>query len=399
MWIERAYKYRWYPTPELKELIDKTCGCCRYVFNHFLFLKKEKWEKEKKALKYNECAALLVQLKSELVWLKEVSSVALQQSLRNLEKAFTNFFQKRTKYPRFKKKQDAQKATFMKNSFCYRDGEIYLAKHKMPLNIRWSRRFHGEPTSITITKEASGRYYISILVKEEIQAKTFVPKAVGIDLGLSSFSTDHEGNTIPPSKFLRRQLDSLRKKSRALSKKIKGSNNRNKARKKLAILHSHIRNQREDFTHKLSSKLVNENQVIAVEDLCVKKLQQEEYSASVSDVGWSKFVNYLKYKCSWYGKEFVQVDRYFPSSKKCSCCDHVLESLSIEVRKWQCPACNASHKRDTNAARNILAEAVKLLLERYRGTHGTLSLWSLCKTIQETLKGDGLRSRNLACEG
>jgi putative transposase len=371
------------------------------VYNHFLAHKKEKWEKEKIGVSYLACSRQLTGLKNELSWLKEVSSVALQQTLRHLDKAFSNFFKKKARYPRFKKKYDAQKAMYMKTSFTYKNGQIYLAKCKEPLPIRWSRVFQGKPTSITITKESSGRYFISILVKEEVKPLPFKPQAIGLDLGLSVFATDHQGKEILNPKFLEKDFKRLRRKSQALSRKKKGSQNRRKARQVVAQLHSHIRNKRNDFLHKLSSQLISENQVIATEDLGVKNMQKDpRYARSISSVGWGSFLKFLKYKCSWYGKEFVQIGRFFPSSKQCFSCNHIYKELKRDEREWECPCCKDFHNRDHNAARNILLEGLRVVLEKLvPWDTRDLSLWSLCKTIQENLKGNGQRIRNLTCEG
>ena len=301
-------------------------------------------------------------LKKENPWLKEVSAVPLQQSLLHLDRAFSNFFKRLTKYPTVKSRYGDQSASYMKNSFKYANGEIRLAKLKEPLDIRWSRKFKETPTSLTISKNTAGDYYISIIVKEEVEALPFVKSEIGLDLGLLVLYTDHLGNEIPNPRFLVNGNKRLRRKQKALSRKVKGSKNRGKARKNLARFHSYVRNKRHDFLHKVSWQVVNENQVIAVEDLQVKDMQKNRrLSRSIGDAGWGTFLRFLEYKCDWYGREFVKVDTFFPSSKRCSSCGHVLTELKLSIRVWSCPSCKESHHRDSNAGKNILQEGKRLL--------------------------------------
>lgn len=362
--VERAYRYRFYPTKDQEESLAQTFGCCRWTYNHFLALKSEKWLEEKKNLKYVECSRILTELKEEYPWLKEVSSVTLQQTLRHLDRAFTNFFKKKARYPSFKKRHYQQSATYMKNAFTYENGEIKLAKHKEPLKIRWSRQFEGEPSSVTVTKESMGRYYISFIVKEEVQSLPFVKKEVGLDLGITHTIKDNNGHATNNPKYLENDLKKLKQLQRSLSRKKRNSKNFVKTRKKIARLHMRIRDKRKDFLHKLSRKVINENQVIAIESLKVKKMiKNKRLSRAIADAGWGTFVRFLEYKSDWYGRNLVRVDTYFPSSKRCSSCGHILDSLDLKTRNWECPACQTLHDRDTNAARNILSEGLRLLAE------------------------------------
>lgn len=360
--IERAYRYRFYPSESQKENLAHTFGCSRWVYNHFLEFKTQSWGDRKKSISYYQSSSLLTALKRENTWLCDVSSVTLQQSLRHLDRAFSNFFDKRARYPSFKSRYDRQCVAYTKAAFTFRGGEIKLAKQKEPLKIRWSRRFKGKPSSLTIKRDHSGRYFVSIIVKEEVEELPFVGSEVGLDLGLTNTVTDDKGNEILNPKFLNRELKRLRRKQRSLSKKIKGSENRKRARRELAKLHARIRDKRHDFLHKLSWQIVNENQVIAVEDLGVKAMQKNRcLSRGIGDASWGTFVRFLEYKCAWYGREFVKVDRFFPSSKRCSNCGYILERLELGDRRWECPDCGVLHNRDQNAGRNILLEGKRLL--------------------------------------
>jgi putative transposase len=369
---EKAYKFRFYPSEEQKENILQTFGCCRFVYNHFLNEKSRSWKEEKKSLNYCNLASLLCALKLKYEWLCKVSSVCLQQVLRNLDRAYQNFFKKKALFPSFKKKGSAQSATYMRNAFQYNEGKLYLAKQKTALNIRFSRSFKGEVSSVTISKDACDRYFVSFLVREEIEPLAFVKKEIGIDLGISHTIVDNTGQKIVNPKFFKKSFCSLKRKQQQLSKKKKGSNNRSKAKLALARCHAKIKDQRLDFLHKETSRLVYENQVIAVEDLAVKNMQQnKKLSKEIADVGFATFLRLLEYKCLWYGRYFVQVDKFFPSSKTCSCCGDVLKELPLSTRQWECTACKSQHDRDVNAAKNILKEALRLLGEKFSVPRGS----------------------------
>jgi len=308
------------------------------VYNKFLELRRDAWKEGKKSLAYKESSALLTTFKEQFPWLKEPSSVCLQQALRHLDKAFRNFFTKLTKYPSFKKKNQSQSSSYMKTAFTYKKGEIQLAKHKEPLKIRWSRSFLGEPTSLTITRESAGRYYISIHVKEEVNALPFKKGEIGIDLGITNLITDDKGNTVDNLRCLKKCSKKLIIKQKALSRKKLGSKNREKAKTKMARLHARIRDKRHDFYHKLSRAITSENQVIVVEDLKVKNMSKNRRLArSIADVSWSTLVRFLEYKCEWYGKKLIKIDSFFPSSKLCSHCNHHFERLELSMRRWECP--------------------------------------------------------------
>lgn len=363
--VERAYRYRFYPNEEQKEQLVKTFGCCRFTYNYFLDLRTTAWKEEKKSLNYCDCSSRLKELKEEKPWLKEVSSVCLQQSLRHLDRAFDRFFKKEARYPRFKKRSYQQRASYMRNAFSYVGGEVTLAKQKDPLNIRWTKRFKGEPTSLTITKDPSDKFFISILVKEEVERLPFKRGEIGIDLGIKNLITDSLGRIVNNPHLFKKKEKILKKRQQAFSRKEKGSKNFHKARKRVARAHEKVRDQRNDFLHKLSTKLVNENQVIAVETLQVKNMvKNRRLSKSIADTGWSTLIRFLEYKCCWYGKELIKVSSFFPSSKLCSDCGYKLETLDIATREWECPFCHLLHDRDKNAAQNILKQGLQQRIQQ-----------------------------------
>jgi putative transposase len=248
----------------------------------------------------------------------------------------------------------------MKNAFTFENGELTLAKSKQPLNIRWSRRFTEEPTSITISMDRQGRYYISFLVEEFIKPLPAMTKTIGIDLGLTHSITTSDGKKEQPILFLKTQLKRLKRRQQALSRKKKKSANSSKAKKVISKLTGKIRDRRLDYLHKKSDALVNENQVICAEDLSVKKMMKNKRLArGIADAGWGTLLQFLKYKSNWYGRQFVQIDRYFPSSKQCYHCKTINETLSLQDRIWICPKCNTLHDRDVTAAKNIEEEGLR----------------------------------------
>jgi putative transposase len=355
--IQRAYKYRFYPTPEQAEQLTRTFGCARFVYNHFLRIRIDAWYEHQQRVGYNDTAKQLTELKKqpETLWLQEVSNVCLQQSLRNLDAAFRNFFQGRSKYPTFKKKHSRQSVRYTTNGFSYRDGQIKLAKQKEPLNIRWSRRFTGTPSSITVSRDSAGRYHISILVEEEVKALPFSKQEVGIDLGLTHAVITSNGRKVNNHQYLKQSEKKLARAQRRLSRKKKGSANRAKAKLKVARIHARIADQRQDFAHKLTTQLIRENQVVAAESLQVKNmLKNHSLAKAISNVGWHQITAMLAYKAQWYGRDFVQIDKFYPSSKRCHVCGHISDAMPLSVRYWDCPSCGSHHDRDVNAAKNIL---------------------------------------------
>ena len=354
--VQRAYKFRFYPTPDQAEQLARTFGCARFVHNHFLRLRTDAFFQDKKRVGYNDTARMLTVLKQqpETEWMNEVSNVCLQQSLRNLDVAFKNFFQKRTKYPTFKSKHGPQSVRYMSNGFRIKDGKLWLAKQDAPLNVRWSRKLPSVPSSVTVSRDCAGRYFVSCLCEEDIQPLPVTTNVVGVDLGLKDALITSEGQRIANPQFLLSVSKRLNTAQRRLSRKQKGSKNRAKARIKVARLHARVSDARNDWSNKLTTQLVRENQVISAESLAVKNmLRNRSLARAIADVGWSEIVRKLEYKSAWYGRTFVQIDRFYPSSKRCSCCGHTLKSLDLATRAWQCPECSATHDRDINAAVNI----------------------------------------------
>src|SRR5260221_1152871 len=357
---KRAYKFRLYPTDEQKRILARTFGCYRFVYNWALRKKTDAYYTEQQRLYYKDLSEALTQLKQQegVSWLSEVSSVPLQQALRHLDKAFLNFFEGHGAYPTFKKKRGQQAATYTANAFTWRDGNMTLAKMDEPLAIRWSRSLpeRAKPSSVTITKDGAGRYFISILLEEEIAHLPQSEQTIGADLGVKSFVALSDGEIVGSPNFFAKDEKKLARAQRRHAKKKKGCKNREKVRKKVARIHARIADRRRDFLHKLSTRLIRENQTICVETLAVKNMvKNHSLAKAMSDVGWGEFVSQLEYKAQWYGRTLVKIDRWYPSSKRCSHCGHLLDALSLDVREWTCPECDTHHERDINAAKNVLA--------------------------------------------
>ena len=357
---KRAYKYRFYPTPEQAQTLARTFGCVRYVYNWGLRNRTDAYYQRKQHLYYEQLATLLTTLKrqEEVAWLQEVSSVPLQQGLRHLESAFRNFFDGRAKYPTFKKKRGPQAATYASSAFQWDGTSLTLAKMEAPVNIRWSRPLpkDAKPSTVTITKDSAGRYFVSFLVEEAIRPLAVSPKTVGIDLGLHDVVTLSTGEKTGNERFFTQDEKKLARAQRRHAKKQKGGKNREKARRNVARIHARIADRRRDFLHKLTTRLIRDNQVVCVESLSVKNMLQNHCLAkAIADVGWGELVRQVQYKATWYGRAFVAIDKFYPSSKRCHACGHIVESLPLDVRQWTCPECGTIHDRDTNAALNIQA--------------------------------------------
>jgi putative transposase len=357
---KRAYRYRCYPTPDQASVLARTFGCARFVYNWALRLRTDTYYQRQERLDYHTVSAALTALKQqpEHTWLHQVSSVPLQQALRHLDRAFRNFFAGRARYPAFHKKHGRQAATYASSAFRW-DAKVRaltLAKMDAPLNIHWSRSFIDTPTTVTITKDAAGRYFISFLVEEDIAALPVANAMVGVDVGLKDVAVLSTGEKIANPRHLLRSERRLKHAQRNLARKQKGSKNREKARIKVAREHARIADQRRDGLHKLTTRLIRENQTVCVESLAVKNLMRNHILAkAISDAGWGELVRQLEYKAAWYGRTLVMIDRWYPSSKRCHACGHVVETLALEVRQWTCPGCGVRHDRDINAAKNILA--------------------------------------------
>jgi putative transposase len=302
----------------------------------------------------------------DLQFLNEVSSVPLQQGLRNLQKAFTNFWAGRTGYPNFKKKHSGGSAEFTRAAFRWKDGQLWWAKCSEPLPIRWSRTLPTgcEPSTVTVRLEASGRWFVSLLVNDHtVKPLDVVDKTIGIDAGITCLITTSDGEKIANPKHFKRLRHKLRQAQKTLSGRVKGSNNREKARCEVARIQARIADSRKDLLHKLTTRLVRENQAIAVEDLSVKNmLKNHKLAQAIADASWGELVRQLEYKCQWYGRTLVKIDRWFLSSKRCGYCGHVVDKLPLNVREWDCPECGTHHDRDINAAKNILAAGLAVIV-------------------------------------
>ena len=358
--MQKAFKYRFYPTSEQETLLRRTMGCARLVYNRALSARTEAWYVKQERVGYDESSKMLTQWKkqADLDFLNEVSSVPLQQGLRHLQTAFSNFWAGRAKYPNFKKKHHGGSAEFTKSAFRWKDGKVFLAKCSEPLAIVWSRELPigAEPSTITVKLSPSGRWTASILVEAEIEALPESPNKIGIDLGITSLIALSNGDKVANPKSFKAKRAKLRRVQKALSRKKKGSKNRHKARLKVAKVHAQISDARNDFLHKLTTQLVRENQTIAVEDLAVKNMvKNHKLALAISDASWGELVRQLEYKCHWYGRNFVKIDQWFPSSKRCGNCGHIVDMLPLHLREWDCPKCDSHHDRDVNAAKNILA--------------------------------------------
>lgn len=361
---KRAYKYRFYPTPEQAQLLARTFGCVRFVYNAVLRYRTDAFYQRKEKVGFTAANAKLTSLKkdAETAFLNEVSSVPLQQCLRHQQRAFKNFFEGHAKYPRFKSKRHRQSAEYTRSAFKYRDGQLFLAKCKTPLNIRWSRELPGEPSTVTVSRDSAGRYFVSCLCEFEPEALPVTPKMVGIDLGLKDLFVTSDGYRVGNPRHTAKYAARLAKAQRWLSKKTLGSANRAKARRKVARIHAKISDCRKDRLHKLSRKIVNDNQVICVESLKVKNmLRNRSLAKSISDVGWGEFVRQLEYKATWAGRQLSAIDQWYPSSKRCSDCGYVMSAMPLQIRAWTCPECTSEHDRDVNAAVNIKAAGLAVL--------------------------------------
>lgn len=394
--LMKVYKYRIYPRHEQEVLLNKHMGCSRFIYNWGLNLKTKEYARGNK-LTCIDMMYLLPKLKEEFPWLKEVNAQTLQMSLRNLDNAYKRFFREKKGFPKFKSKKNNKKSfqCCQNNRVDFDKSLTYLIKFKEGIKTVFHRKFEGKIKTTTISKTCSGKYFVSILVDNgvEYSKSTKVSKAIGVDFGLTTFATLSTGEKIENPKYLRKNLNKVKKLCKQLSNKKLGSKNRNKVRIKLARLYEKITNQREDFLHKFSHKLVCENQAdtICLEDLSVKNMMKNHSLAlSISDVGWGKCIQYIKYKCEWYGKNLIQIGKFDPSSKLCTC-GQINQNLTIKDREWTCVHCGTLHDRDILAANNI----VKFALIK-SGTDGAVETveTSVVREVVETVNSIG-DNRNL----
>jgi putative transposase len=358
--VKRAFRYRFYPTEQQQQELLRTFGCVRLVYNKALEARTTAWYTEQRRVNYVETSGLLTAWKKteDFAFLNEVSSVPLQQTLRHLQMAFTNFFAKRAQYPRFKsRKKSRASAEYTRSAFRWRDGQLMLAKMAEPLNIVWSRPLPvgAEPSTVTVSRDAAGRWFVSLLVETSVQHHRPSTTTVGVDAGVTCLVTLSTGEKVTNPRHERRDRERLAQAQRRLARKAKGSANREKARRKVARVHARITDRRRDFLHKLTTRLVRENQTIVIEDLNVSgMLRNGSLARAISDASWSELRCMLEYKAAWYGRDVIAVDQWFPSSKTCSACGVLVDAMPLNVREWTC-RCGTTHDRDVNAARNVLA--------------------------------------------
>lgn len=364
MKVRRAYRLRFYPDQQQEKLLAQTFGCVRFVYNSILRYRTDVYYQAKEKVNYVGANARLTTIKQlpEFAFLNEVSSVPLQQCLRNQQAAFKNFFEGRAKYPAFKTKRSRQSAEFTYRAFSYRNGELKLAKCDKPLDIRWSQILPSDPSTVTVSKDTAGRYFVSCLCEFEPTLLPVTDKKVGVDVGIKDLFVTSDGFKSGNPRHTEKYAAKLAKYQRRLAKKKLGSKNRLKAKRKVARIHAKISDCRMDNLHKMSRRLVNENQVICVEDLAVKNMvKNPKLAKHIADAAWGEFTRQLSYKSDWAGRTYVEIDRWYPSSKRMSCCGFVLDKLSLSDRTVTCPECGTVHDRDKNAATNILAVGLAVL--------------------------------------
>jgi putative transposase len=386
--VQRAFKFRFYPTPEQESLLRRTLGCTRLVYNKALELRSQAWTSEQRNVTYKDTSKALTAWKRDesLGFLGEVSCVPLQQALRNLQTAYSRFFNHAGGFPVFKRKAHGGSATFTRYAFTW-DGRyaLKLAKMSEPLPVKWSRTLPRKavPSSVTVSLDAAQRWHVSILIEDEIEQLKPVNATVGIDLGVKDFAILSTGEKIGNPRFRERNARRLRYAQRSLERKQKGSNNQYKARIRLARIHAHVTDSRRDFLHKLSTRLIRENQTICVEDLSVQAMSsrckpipdmehpgrwasngqaaKRGLNRSITDTGWREFRSMLEYKADWYGRQLVVIDHWYPSSQTCSHCGRNTGRKPLNIRSWQCPYCGTKHDRDINAARNVQTAGLAVL--------------------------------------
>ncbi len=362
----KAYKYRIYPNKAQEELLAKTFGCCRFVYNQILAYRKEKYEEDKKSMSRTDCNNYCNrELKTQHEWLKEVDKFALTNAIYNMDFAYQKFFKEHAGYPKFKSKHDGHKSytTNFTNgniSVDFEVGKIKLPKLKL-IKAKLHRKFTGQIKSATVSQVPSGKYYVSVLVETDHTPLPETEEEIGLDLGIKDLCVTSDGRKYANPKILEKQERKLAKLQRQLAHKEKRSNNYYKTKEQIALCHEKIANTRKDYLHKLSHEIISENQVIISENLQIKNMvKNHQLAKSISDVSWYELTRQLEYKAKWNGRKYIKIDTFYASSQLCSACGYRnANTKDLSIRKWICPKCGAEHDRDVNAAKNILAEGLR----------------------------------------
>ncbi len=366
------YRFRLYPNKEQREFLNRQIGHCRFVYNKLLEIAINNFKTKSKKWNFYEYKKLLPLLKEQYPFLKEANSQSLQEAVRWLDKAFKNFFKGLSGFPKFKKKKRTN-AVVIPQHFKIEGNKVKIPKLKTPIKFKKHREIEGRIKSISIVRTPTGKYYLNVLVDREIKPLPPTDKVVAIDVGLTHFATLSTGERIENPRYLERTLRRIKRLQRKLSRKVKGSKNYQKLAKRLAKLYEKVKNQRDDFLHKLSKKLIGDNQAVIVEDLGVKELLEKgNLSRQIADASWRRFISFLEYKAKWYGRVLIKVNRYFPKFKTLQCvCGYKKEDLTLSDRRWKCPKCGTLHDRDINAAINLLKEGLKQLKKKGSPTYNS----------------------------
>ena len=367
-----TFNYRLYPTKEQSVLLDKHFGCTRFVFNYYLNKEQQHYLNNKEDIEakrvkgflnyYDNCKDL-TDLKKQSTWLTEVNSQTLQATLKNLESAYRGFFQKRSKFPRFKSKKSRQ-SFCVPQSLSIKNNRLYIPKFREGIKINLHRDLVGEFVTASIVKTKTNKYFVNITVELDIKELPKINTDIGIDLGIKNFVITSNGEVFDNKHFLKRVESKLKYLQRQASKKVKGSNNRRKANLKVAELFEYITNCKKDYLHKVSIQLIRENQTIYIEDLNIKGMLSNHHLAkSIQELSWYEFIRMLEYKAKWYGRSIIKIDRFYPSSKTCNNCGYIKQDLTLKDRNWICPKCHTEIDRDYNAAKNILKQGRNCLVK------------------------------------